>query len=71
MAKWKKPNGSEIETNDMDATIAYCESLDWTRLDKKTKGDPEVKSFANPKKVKAKASIKNPAANPEPMDNGD
>ena len=25
--KWTKPNGNEIETNDEEATIEYCESL--------------------------------------------
>lgn len=27
--KWTKPNGTNIETNDMKATIAYCKSLGW------------------------------------------
>lgn len=31
MIKWVKPNGLEIETNDMTATIEYCESLGWKR----------------------------------------
>ena len=26
---WIKPSGVEIETNDSDETIAYCESLGW------------------------------------------
>ena len=29
---WKKPSGMEIETNDMEATVAYCEGLGWTRV---------------------------------------
>lgn len=29
--KWIKPNGTEIETNDSEETIAYCESLGWKR----------------------------------------
>ncbi len=28
---WKKPNGNEIETNDLEATVKYCESLGWVR----------------------------------------
>jgi len=32
--KWEKPNGNKIETNDLPATVAYCESLDWKRLSK-------------------------------------
>lgn len=27
--KWIKPSGLEIETNDLDETIDYCESLGW------------------------------------------
>lgn len=29
--KWIKPNGNEIETNDLPATVDYCESLGWKR----------------------------------------
>ncbi len=29
---WKKPNGTIIETNDRDETIAHCESLSWERV---------------------------------------
>ncbi len=40
MITWTKPNGLEIETNDMPATIAKCESLGWKRkkAKKKAKG---------------------------------
>lgn len=31
MAHWVKPSGVKIETNDMDVTIEYCESLGWKR----------------------------------------
>lgn len=31
MIKWIKPSGVEIETNDLEATVAYCESLGWKR----------------------------------------
>jgi len=71
MAKWTKPNGTEIETNDDKATIEHCESLDWKRQDKVIQGDPEVKPRPKIKfkKVKAKAKVASPAANPKPMKN--
>lgn len=28
---WTKPSGLEIVTNDMPATVEYCESLGWER----------------------------------------
>jgi len=31
--KWKKPSGLEIETNDEKATIEYCESLGWEKVE--------------------------------------
>ena len=31
MTKWKKPSGVEVETNDLEATVEYCISLDWKR----------------------------------------
>ncbi len=61
MANWKKPSGIEIETNDMDATIDYCKSLDWKRIKNTLKGDPEVK----PKKGKVTSTT----ANPKQMNN--
>lgn len=44
MINWIKPNGNKITTNDMAATVAYCESLNWKREVKrkrkvKTDGD--------------------------------
>ena len=42
MALWKKPNGTQIETNDLEKTIEYAKSLDWKRLKNKLKGDPQV-----------------------------
>lgn len=32
---WIKPSGLEFKTNDLDATIAYCESLGYKRKDAK------------------------------------
>ena len=31
--KWMRPSGVEIETNDRDVTIKYCESLGFKRID--------------------------------------
>lgn len=35
MIKWIKPSGVEIETNDLEETVAYVESLGWKRAEKK------------------------------------
>lgn len=40
MIKWKKPNGNEIETNDLPATVKHCESLGWKASKSKKKSDP-------------------------------
>ena len=29
MIKWVKPSGLKIETNDLDVTVEYCESMGW------------------------------------------
>lgn len=34
--RWKKPSGLEIETNDLDTTVKYCESLGWQRINGET-----------------------------------
>lgn len=34
--KWIKPNGTEIETNDMKATVEYCKSLGWKERDRES-----------------------------------
>jgi hypothetical protein len=31
LIKWVKPSKIEIETNDSEKTVAYCESLGWKR----------------------------------------
>jgi hypothetical protein len=33
MIKWIRPSGREIETNDNEETVTYCESLGWKRAD--------------------------------------
>lgn len=33
--KWIKPSGLEIETNDLKATVKYCESLGWKKKEVK------------------------------------
>jgi len=35
MIKWEKPNGQEIETNDRNETVEYCESIGWIRCGSK------------------------------------
>jgi len=43
--KWVKPNDNEIETNDDDETIKYCESLGWKPAEKRkrrTKAEMEA-----------------------------
>ena len=42
MIKWIKPNGNEIETNDLPKTIAHCESIGWKRAQKKRGPKPKV-----------------------------
>lgn len=44
--KWVKPNGVEISTNTLAATIEYAESLGWERADK-----PKPKPKPKPKKA--------------------
>ena len=41
---WKKPNGNELETNDMKDTVEYCESLGWERVGDGDSGDGSDKS---------------------------
>jgi len=48
--KWKKKNGNELETNDLDATIKYMESIGAVRMDVKKAVD-EVKSTTKFKKI--------------------
>ena len=40
--KWKKPNGSEIEVNDDEATNKYAESLNWKPVSGKSKKESKV-----------------------------
>ncbi len=48
--KWKKPSGLEIETNELDATVKYCESLGWERMNGQVPEDdpPEPSTTPNP-----------------------
>jgi len=44
LIKWTKPSGVEIQTNDREETIEYCESLGWKREgEKKKAGRPPNK----------------------------
>jgi len=38
--KWLRPSGSEIETSENDATIEYCESLGWKRMESEPEEQP-------------------------------
>ena len=49
--KWKKPNGTRIETNDMKETLEYCRSLGWEEVDEETK---KAMEFVDDLKEKAK-----------------
>ncbi len=38
---WEKPDGTLIETNDMKATILYCEGRGWKQKGASSLDDPE------------------------------
>lgn len=40
--KWTKPNGTEIETNDLPETIAYGRSLGWVPEGEQEKDKPKA-----------------------------
>jgi len=43
--KWMRPSGREIETNDEEATIEYCESMGWERMnDQPNEPEPSPES---------------------------
>jgi hypothetical protein len=37
MIKWKRPSGSEVETNSLPGTIQACEKMGWKRIKKTNK----------------------------------
>ena len=43
MITWTRPSGAEIETNDLEATVLYCESLGWEEKKAKKKPGPKPK----------------------------
>ena len=49
--KWKKPDGTELETNDAKGTVEYAENAGWKRAgdkqveDKPGSGDGTLKGF--------------------------
>jgi len=48
MIMWDRPSGTQLETNELPETIAYCESLGWTQVKKKrAKKDSKGKGNAN------------------------
>lgn len=55
MITWIKPNGIEIETNELPATVAYADSLKWVREDvdeDKVEPEPEPEPCADNEKPK-------------------
>ena len=48
--KWMRPSGVELETNGLDVTIAYCESLGFKKIEEDA---PKKKKAGRPKKVEA------------------
>ncbi len=58
MIKWIKPNDIEIETNDLKATVEYCESLGWVReSDDLTVDDINAMSGVDMKKLITKYKL--------------
>lgn len=29
---WRKPDGTELQTNDAEGTVAHCEKMEWKRV---------------------------------------
>lgn len=61
MTIWVRPSGTEIETNDLPATIEACEAMGWKikgeeqgSLDLSSDEAPEAPEAPKPKKAKAK-----------------
>ena len=43
MITWDRPSGTQLETNDLPETIAYCESLGWKKASDETKSIDKMK----------------------------
>jgi len=39
--EWETPDGLKKETNDMEATVKYCESMGWKQKGGKKKKEPK------------------------------
>ena len=52
--KWQKPNSTEIETNDLPATVAYCRSLGWEEVGA---SEPKVAEPASMKVEELRAAL--------------
>jgi len=44
---WIRPSGTEIETNDLKKTIAYCKSIGWKEKEKGKEVKATKKKKAN------------------------
>lgn len=49
---WEKPTGIEMETNDLPATVKYCEGLGWERIGEATDSADNTEHKASGKKSK-------------------
>lgn len=52
MIKWKKPNGTEIETNDLPANIERALELGWVRVDDEAAAEAAAAAKLAPKTKK-------------------
>ncbi len=61
---WMRPSGSEIETNDLPATVEYAKSLGWERVDSEKSLDkmtvPELKDYAEANEIDLGDATKKP-----------
>ncbi len=64
--KWKKPNGTEIETNDVEANVKYAESLGWKRVGQRGRPRKNVEdTVADPVAEPVAEPVVEPVAEPD------
>ena len=56
MAKWLRPSGTVIETNDLPSTLQWCLDAGWTRAEKIQKPPLNEDGVKPPKKYKTRKS---------------